>query len=393
MPRPFPLLRLSLGFLIAALAAELADELVDGATGSAWPLVRSDLHLSYAQIGLLLGLPALFANVIEPLFGLMADRGYRQPLILGGGVVFALSLGLFAVSGSFWVLLVSLLLFYPASGAFVSLTQAALMDAEPGRREQNMARWTLVGSVGNVIGPLLVGLSVTLGLGWRAVFGLLAVLTAGALTLMWRSRSSLMGGLDAGEGLNFREAWRDIRGALARADVRRWLLLLEAGNLTADVFRGLVALYFVDAVGASPAVAGLAVTVFTGVGLLGDVLVVPLLERVPGVAYLRVSSLLTALLFPAFLLVPQPTLKLVLLGLLGLLNAGWYAVLQARLYATLPGRSGTVMALGSVSGMIGGLVPLALGAVAQRFGLEAALWCLLAGPLALLLGLPRERQR
>jgi len=385
------LLRLSLGFLIAALAAELVDELVDGATGSAWPLVRSDLGLSYTQIGLLLGLPALFANLIEPLFGLLADRGYRLHLILGGGVAFALSLGLFAVSGSFWLLLVSLLLFYPASGAFVSLTQAALMDAEPGRRQQNMARWTLVGSVGNVVGPLLVGLSVTLGLGWRPVFGLLAALTAGALVLMWRSRLSLSGGVDPEGSLNGREAWEDIRDALTRADVRRWLLLLEAGNLTADVFRGLVALYFVDAVGASPAVAGLAITVFTGVGLLGDVLVVPLLERVSGVAYLRVASLLTALLFPAFLLVPQPAAKLVLLGLLGLLNAGWYAVLQARLYGSLPGRSGTVMALGSVSGMIGGLVPLALGLVAQRFGLEAALWCLLAGPLALLVGLRGQK--
>ena len=392
MTVPARLPRLALGFLVAALAAELVDELVDGATVSAWPLVRADLALSYAQIGLLLGLPAIFANVVEPLFGLLADRGYRRQLVLGGGVVFALSLALFAVSGSFWPLLAALLLFYPASGAFVSLTQAALMDAEPERREQNMARWTLVGSVGNVIGPLLVGLSVTLGLDWRPVFGLLAALTVGALLLMWRSRSTLAGGVEAGEGLNLREAWWDVRDALARADVRRWLLLLEAGNLTADVFRGLVALYFVDAVGASPAVAGLAVMVFTGVGLVGDVLVVPLLERVPGVAYLRVSSLLTALLFPAFLLVPQPPLKLVLLGLLGLLNAGWYAVLQARLYGTLPERSGTVMALGSVTGMIGGLVPLALGWIAGRFGLEAALWCLLAGPLVLLVGLPRERR-
>ncbi|SMB94012.1 MFS transporter [Deinococcus hopiensis] len=391
MTAPARLLRLSLGFLIAALAAELADELVDGATGSAWPLVRADLALSYAQIGLLLGLPAIFANVIEPLFGLLADRGYRKHLVLGGGLAFALSLCLFAASGDFWPLLAALLLFYPASGAFVSLTQAALMDAEPERREQNMARWTLVGSVGNVVGPLLVGLSVTLGLGWRPVFGLLAALTVGALALMWRSRTALAQEVETGEGLNFREAWRDIRGALARADVRRWLLLLEAGNLTADVFRGLVALYFVDSVGASPAVAGLAVTVFTGVGLLGDVLVVPLLERVSGVAYLRVSSLLTALLFPAFFLVPQITGKLVLLGLLGLLNAGWYAVLQARLYGSLPERSGTVMALGSVTGMVGGAVPLALGWIAGHFGLEAALWCLLAGPLSLLLGLPRKR--
>jgi len=46
------------------------------------------------------------------------------------------------------------------------------------------------------------------------------------------------------------------------------------------------------------------------------------------------------------------------------------------------------MALGSVSGLLGGLVPLGLGLAAERFGLEGALWFLLLGPLALVLGLP-----
>lgn len=33
------------------------------------------------------------------------------------------------------------ILFYPASGAFVNLSQATLMDSETDRHEQNMARW------------------------------------------------------------------------------------------------------------------------------------------------------------------------------------------------------------------------------------------------------------
>lgn len=386
-------LRLSALFLAAALAAELVDELVDGATGAAWPLVRHDLSLSYTQIGLLLSVPAVLANLIEPVFGVLADFGRRRMLVLGGGAVFAASLALFAGTGGFWPLLLALVLFSPASGALVSLTQAALMDAEPERREQNMARWALAGSVGNVVGPLLVGLSMTLGWGWRPVFALLAALTLAALTAMWRAgpaldkRPAAAGELDE-EPLIWRAALRGVWGALRRGEVRGALVLLECANLTGDVFRGFLALYCVDAVGANPALAGLAVAILTGVGLLGNVLILPLLERVPGVQYLRASALITALLFPAFLLVPEVGVKLALLGLLGLLNAGWYAVLQARLYATLPERSGTVMALGSVAGLVGGLVPLVLGVVAERVGLEGALWFLLLGPLALLVGLP-----
>ena len=81
------------------------------------------------------------------------------------------------------------------------------------------------------------------------------------------------------------------------------------------------------------------------------------------------------------------TLKLALLALLGLANAGWYAVLAARLYASMPGRSGTVMTVGNFSGLVGGLIPLALGLVAERYGLNAMMWLLLAGPVVLMAGL------
>lgn len=394
MLNPSRALRAASGLLTAALAVELLDELVDGASGAAWPLLRQDLGLSYAQIGLLLGLPALFATLIEPVFGVLADAGHRRRLVLGGGMVFAASLALFAAAANFWALLLALVLFYPASGAFVALTQAALMDAEPGRREQNMARWALAGSVGNVVGPLLVGLSLTLGLGWRPVFALLAALSLLGLAALWKAGAALTGRAGGAAPTDAAPSWRsglrDLWTALRRGEVRGALVLLEAANLTGDVFRGFLALYFVDAVGASPALAGLAVAVLTGVGLLGDVLVVPLLERVSGVVYLRASALATALLFPAFLLAPGVGVKLALLGVLGLLNAGWYAVLQARLYASLPERSGTVMALGSVAGLVGGLVPLGLGLAAGRVGLEGALWFLLLGPLALLVRLPRR---
>ena len=387
-------IRLGLLFVALALGIEFLDELVDGVTGAAWPPIRTDLKLNYLQIGWLLTLPALIANVIEPLFALLADTGRRKALIVGGGFAYAAAMALIAVSGHFWPLLAGMLLYFPASGAFVSLTQAAWMDAEPERREQNMARWTLAGSLGNVLGPLLIGLFAWLALGWRPVFWLLAALLGGLALLAWRKRAALDIRSDVREPetdenppANLKEAAWEAWQALGRGEVRRYLWLLECGNLMLDIFRGFVALYFVDVVGASEGSAALAVAVFTGVGLLGDALLIPLLERVAGLRYLRLSALLTALLFPAFLLVPGVSTKLILLGVLGLLNAGWYAILQARLYQSLPGRSGIALALGNVAGMLGGLFPLILGVLAERFGLSAALWLLMLGPVSLIWGL------
>lgn len=382
--------RVLTSFVLAALTIELADELVDGATGAAWPYLRTDLHLNYTQIGLLLSLPAVFANLIEPPLGLLADAGQRRRIVLTGGVAFALSLALTALAGDFWGLLISLLLFYPASGAFVSLTQAAWMDAEPARQEQNMARWNLAGSVGNVVGPLLIGASVALGTGWRPVFGALAALSLVALRLIWRvpelRPASAEGEHETPQPL--RESVRQAAQALKRPSVLDALVLLEASNLMLDVFRAFLALYFVDAVGTSPALAVLAVALLTGVGLLGDALIVPVLDKVSGVAFVKGSAALVSLLFVAFLTLPGAAWKMGCAALIGLLTSGWYAVLQARLYGLLPGRSGTVMALGSITGMLGAALFPLLGWVADRYGVQHALWLLLLGPLALAWRLP-----
>ena len=92
------------------------------------------------------------------------------------------------MSQHFTLLLLSFMLFYPASGAFVSLSQATLMDIEPARHEHNMARWTFAGSVGVVAGPLALSAIVALGMGWRALFVAFAGLTLVLVALAWRFR-------------------------------------------------------------------------------------------------------------------------------------------------------------------------------------------------------------
>ena len=98
------------------------------------------------------------------------------------------------------------------------------------------------------------------------------------------------------------------------------------------------------------------------------------------------------ILFPAFLICPNPWVKLVLAGILGLFNSGWYAILKGNLYSSMPGQSGTVMALGNVAGFFGKFIPFGIGLAAERFGLGAAMWLLLAGPLVMIIGLPNWRR-
>lgn len=379
--------RALLPLALTLLLVEFLDELVDGVGGAAWPLIRDDLRLSYTEVGLLLTVPYMAGNLVEPFLFILADVWRRRVIVLAGGFGFALALLLVGASGGFVGLLVALALFSPSSGAFVGLSQAALMDAAPARREQNMARWTLAGSVGNTVGPLVVAAAVSAGAGWRPLYAGLAALALVVLGLAWRAPFPAPAARGGGARESFFEGLRGVRGALGRRGVWRWLVLLQMGDFTGDVLRGYLALYFVDVAGAGEAGAALALIVYIGVGLPGDLLLLPLLERVRGLSYLRVSTAAQALIFPTFLLVEDFGAKLVLLGLLGLSNAGWYAIIQARLYAALPGRSGTALTLSTLSGFAGSLAPLCFGAFAERYGLGAMMWLLLAGPAALLVGL------
>lgn len=379
---------------LALLLTELLDEFVYGAREAAWPLIRGDLRLSYGQIGLALSLPDIIANFVEPALGILGDVWRRRALVLGGGVVYALGLLLFAGSPTFLVLLVAMTLLSPASGAFVGLAQSTLMDLDPTRHEPTMARWNFAGSAGAVAGPLALGALVALGLGWRGFFAGTVALTLLALGLTWRHRIA-NGPVDAdaeGEAAprGFGEGLRLALRALRRREVLRWLALLECSDLLLDVLLGYLALYMVDVAHATPAQGGLAVALWTGMGLLGSLLMIPLLARVPGLRYARLSAALELLLFPAFLLAPGYGLKLALLALVSLCNSGWYPVLKGQLYTAMPGQSGTVLTLGAVFGQLKALSPLALGLLAARIHLGPTMWLLLLGPAAILIGLPRR---
>src|ERR1700756_5700751 len=167
--------------LLAALAVVLVDELVDGTKSAALPLMRRDLHLTYGQVGLLASVPLLLGSVLELPVGVLAGHGRKRRLaVLGGGVLFVLSLVAAATARSFAGLLVAVTAFFPASGAFVSLTQSGLMDANPARREQHMARWDLAGSAGQVAGPLLLAIVLAAGGGWRSAYLALALCAVAA---------------------------------------------------------------------------------------------------------------------------------------------------------------------------------------------------------------------
>jgi len=333
------------------LLIEFLDELVFGVGEVALPLLRDDLHLTYTQIGLLLSLPGIIAAFIEPFIGVLGDVWKRRVLIIAGGILFAFSLALTGISTTFYLLLFSFVLFFPSSGAFVSLSQANLMDSDTSRHEQNMARWTFAGSLGVLSGPLLLGFFVYFGLGWRRTYATLASFSALCLLAALRYLPPDQVSTPSFPSLRIVfDGFHAVFVSLKRVEVWRWLLLLEFADLMGDVLFSYLALYLVDVGRTTTAQAGIAVTVWLAIGLISDFLFIPFIDRQKdSMQFLRVTAFLELFAFAALVLTPGFLPKLIIVIMVNLFNTGWYPVLQGRLYSSLPGQSASVMAIGSIT--------------------------------------------
>lgn len=379
------ILRGSLLFVAVLYGVELLDEFIYGLFGAALPTIKTELALTYTQVGLLFTLPGLIAVVGEPLIGLLGDTRHRRALVLGGIGATAIGLTLSAGAQQYLPLLLAQCVMFVASGAYVNLSQATLIDRDTRRAEHTMARWVLMGAIGVTVSPLLITVVLSLEGSWRAVF-LSTAIAAGVLALLlFKQRFDGHAGAEDEVG-SLKQLGRSLLTALRSRTLIKWVMLTELADFMLDKLLEVTGLYFHDVAGVSLPAASAAVTVSTIAGLIGSFALVPLLEKINGVRVLRVSAFIVLFAYAALLLIPIVWLKVALIAAISLSTSGWYVVLRAKCYAVLPGQSGVVVAVTSLANISSLFVPLLLGGIADSFGLQAAMWLLIIGPIALIWG-------
>lgn len=383
------------GLVWILLCAELVDELHDGVVTSAWPAICGDLALTYVEVGLLLGVPIVIGNAVEPLIGLASDVWGRRKLAVIGGVCLALAMAIGALSYSFGALLVAFSLFYPSSGAFVGLAELDLIEQEGASQTRWMMVWMAVGSLGALLGPLLLLLVVWAGGSWRLCMGLLALFAAILTFALWRSpvpaeSSDDDEDEDAQKPPTLAQAARDMWRATQDRQVQKSIGLLMMSDLMLEVMCSFLALWMVDHLGRSQTVGALSVTTYIGAMLVGSTLLSRLMRDAHSFALLRWTAL--AALPVLWLFIESTALwwSFGLLVALGLLVSGWYPILKAAYYASFPGKSGVAMAVHSLSSSISGMQPLLVGWIADRWGLPTALYVLSLGCVVILVSATRR---
>jgi FSR family fosmidomycin resistance protein-like MFS transporter len=377
-------------FVIVLYAVEFLDEFIYGMHGAVMPVLRNDLNLTYTQIGLLVTVPGLVAIFVEPVIGLLGDTRYRRTMVVGGIIATTISLLLVAGSSTYLFILAAFVIMASASGAYVNLAQATLIDRNPERAEHTMSRWVVLGSIGVTVSPLLATLSFYLGYGWRGLYLGLAGVAGLYVALLFRVKFNAHAGAED-ESVAPGKLFQMLLEGFRNKELMRWVLITELADLMLDKLLEVTGLYFHDVVGVSIPAASGAVAWSSIVGLVGAVVLVPVIERISGLKLLRWSAVIVLFTYVAFLLVPVVWVKYILIGVISLCTAAWFPVLRAKSFQAMTGQSGVVTAVSAMVNASSLFVPTVLGGLADMFGLRWAMWLLVLGPLSLIIGLPREK--
>ncbi len=361
---------------MSALAAILVVRLADEAAvflpfGTLEPF-RADLGLTYAQAGTVLAAIAPGA-IAGGVFAAAADRYSRRVIAAGGAFGFAFSLGMFAVGRSFAALACGAFVMGMASTAMVDAAEVALVDVAGADLRRWLARSNLLATAGDLLGPALIAATAVAGLSWRVAFG------AGAVLMSVYALALAAAPLPA-PGQAARDA-DDAAEAPARPGIRAvlrdpavWALGL-IGLLMVPFDEPLVGFtisFLEKERGASPAVATVVAFMGIGGGVLAFTVLARRFERV-GDHRLLLGSVL-AMTAGAVTIAVVPALAVVaaagLVTAVGL-NLAWLAV-QHRSLTLRPGQVGATKAVIGTIESSGLWIPIAIGALADRAGLQVA---------------------
>lgn len=289
-----------------------------------------------------------------------------------------------AAAPSYPVLLAALALYGPGSGLGTGLAQSTLAAAEPGRCEAALARWSLAGTLGDLLAPAVLAASVALGLGWRGAVLAVASLTAAhalALARMPPPASGPAPGDGGDEEAPLREA---LRAALGAPALLGWSLAVVLCSFLDEVLVSFGALWLAARLDAGPAARAAIFVAWELGALCGAALLARCAHRFTPRALLLASGLGSLACHLAWLAAPHWAASAAAAAASGLFAAAHYPLLAARAYAALPGRPHLVQAVASAFSVLDLAIPLLVGLAADRAGLLAAMLLLAVQPVGVL---------
>jgi predicted MFS family arabinose efflux permease len=263
-----------------------------------------------------------------------------------------------------------------AAGITASTAEVALVAEAPDGGDRVMARWALLGVLGDLGAPILYWLLAVVGLPWRGAL----LVNAGVSLLQALWIGALPVADTPGDDEEEEEPWRVAVRALARSpEVWGWLAAAAACTLLDEIFVSFGALWL-RSHGADAATQGLALALFSAGSAVGLFATDRALTRWSPHAVVIAACVAFGAIYPLWLFAPAPWSHLAGFALGATVGPMW-PIATARAYAA-SNRPALVAALANLFGPFEVLAPLLVGLTADHFGLAAAMTLLVLQPIA-----------
>ncbi|MDH4742589.1 MFS transporter [Sphingomonas sp. CBMAI 2297] len=357
------------GVIVAISFCHLLNDMMQSLLPAIYPNLKTDLGLSFGQIGLVTLAYQITASILQPLIGLYADKR-PTPLALPGGTLFSLAgLAILSVAHSYGMVLAGAALLGIGSSVFHPESSRVARMAAGQRHGLSQSLFQVGGNAGQALGPLAAALVVVRwGQSSLAFFALLALLSGAVLwnVAAWYRHHGLAR-LDAGRRASMAEL-------LPRGHATRGILILLALIFSKYVYLASLTSYFtfylIHRFQVSVQSAQLYLFAFLAAVAVGTIAGGPLGDRF-GRKYVIWFSILGAL--PFTLLLPYVSLFWtgVLVLPIGLILASAFPAIVVFAQELVPGKVGMISGLffGFSFGM-GGLGAAALGWLADTTSIE-----------------------
>ncbi|WP_206240868.1 MFS transporter [Novosphingobium terrae] len=355
--------------ILAISFCHLLNDMMQSLLPAIYPGLKSELNLSFGQIGMITLVYQITASILQPLVGLYADKR-PTPMALPGGTLFSLAgLAVLSVAHVYPLVLLGAALLGVGSSVFHPESSRVARMASGGRHGLAQSMFQVGGNAGQALGPLAAALVVVRwGQSSLAFFALLALLSGAILwnVATWYRHHGLAR-LKIGRGAGHVE--------LPRGDAARGISILLALIFSKYVYLASLTSYFtfylIHRFGVSVQNAQFHLFAFLAAVAVGTVVGGPLGDRF-GRKYVIWCSILGAL--PFTLLLPYASLFWTgpLTVIIGLILASAFPAIVVFAQELVPGKVGMISGLffGFSFGM-GGLGAAVLGWIADREGIEA----------------------
>ena len=357
----------TLPILVALSTSHLLNDLVQSLLPALYPLLKSELRLDFAQVGLITFAFQVTASLLQPVVGLYTDRR-PMPYSLALGMCFSLSgLLLLSVAHSFGMVVLAAAVIGTGSSIFHPESSRVARLASGGRLGFAQSLFQVGGNTGSAIGPLLAALVVVpQGQGSIAWFSGAALLGFVLLAVVGRWYSARLGVLRARPPV----APPGHPPRLVTLSIAILLVLVFSKNFYMASLTSYYTFYLIHRFGVSVAQSQLYLFVFLAAVAAGTFLGGPIGDRF-GRRLVMWISIVGVLPFSLVLPYVPLGLTLVLSGIIGFVMASAFSAIVVYAQELMPHRVGTIGGLffGFAFGT-GGLGAALLGLLADARSIE-----------------------